>query len=128
MINRSYIIVLTALVALALGTYQLLIPKFTTKAYSRETVENISQGLTTTTRLGTDSNQESSEVLNETSSSTNENEETEVSIKIGVEQELLRFNNAEKLEDNFTSYLLIGSDERSVNSSPARGYVKGNIL
>ena len=59
--NKSYIIVLSVLVAIALGTYQLIIPKFSTKAYSRDTVENISQGLTTTTRLGADINQENSE-------------------------------------------------------------------
>jgi len=124
--NKSYIIVLAILLTIALGTYQLIIPKFSTKAYSRETVADISQGLTTTTtKLEADTNQENSEELNDASNSINENEESEVSIKIGVEQELLRFNNAEKLEDTFTSYLLIGSDERSENSSLARGFVKG---
>ena len=122
--NRSYIIVFTVLLAIALGTYQLLIPKFSTKAYSRETVENISQGITTTSSVDSAGNQE--ELVDEDSfGNTNENEETEISIKVGVEQELLRFNNAEKLENTFTSYLLIGSDKRSEDSSPARGYVKG---
>ena len=120
--NKSYIIVLSFLVVIAFGTYQLIIPKFSTKAYSRETVENISQGITTTIVLDLDSDQETS---NENSNLIDNNEETEISIKVGVEQELLRFNNAEKLENTFTSYLLIGSDERSENSSPARGYVEG---
>ena len=121
--NRSYIIVFTALLAIALGTYQLIIPKFSTKAYSRETVENISQGITTST-VDSAGNQEGV-VGEDNTSNTNENEETEISIKVGVEQELLRFNNAEKLENTFTSYLLIGSDKRSKESSPARGYVQG---
>ena len=123
--NKPYIIVLSILVAIAFATYQLLIPKFATKAYSRETVENISQGITTTTGVGPDSDEEASGVLSESSGLGDESEETKISIKVGVEQELLRFNNAEKIENTFTSYLLIGSDERSKDSSPARGYVKG---
>ena len=123
--NKSYIIVLSVLVAIAFGTYQLIIPKFSTKAYSRETVEDISKGITTTIVLETGSDQGTSGAPNENSNDVDNNEETEVSIKVGVEQELLRFNNAEKLENTFTSYLLIGSDERSENSSPARGYVQG---
>ena len=122
--NRSYIIVFTALLAIALGTYQLIIPKFSTKAYSRETVENISQGITTTSTVDSAGN-EGELVDGGIFDNTNENEETEISIKVGVEQELLRFNNAEKLENTFTSYLLIGSDKRSKESSPARGYVQG---
>ena len=122
--NRSYIIVFTVLLAIALGTYQLIIPQFSTKAYSRETVENISQGITTTSTVNSAVNQ--GELVDEGSfGNTNENEETEISIKVGVEQELLRFNNAEKLENTFTSYLLIGSDKRSKESSPARGSVQG---
>ena len=122
--NRTYIIVFTVLLAIALGTYQLLIPKFSTKAYSRETVENISQGITTTSTVDSAGN-EGELVDGGIFDNTNENEETEISIKVGVEQELLRFNNAEKLENTFTSYLLIGSDKRSKESSPARGYVQG---
>lgn len=122
--NRSYIIVFTVLLAIALGTYQLLIPKFSTKAYSRETVENISQGITTTSTVDSAGN-EGELVDGGIFDNTNENEETEISIKVGVEQELLRFNNAEKLENTFTSYLLIGSDKRSKESKPARGYVQG---
>ena len=80
--NKSYIIVLSALVTIAVGTYQLIIPKFATKAYSRNTVENISQGLTTTTRLGAgDINQENSDESNDNSNSINENEETEAKEK-----------------------------------------------
>ena len=55
--NRSYIIVFTVLLAIALGTYQLIIPQFSTKAYSRETVENISQGITTTSTVDSAGNQ-----------------------------------------------------------------------
>ena len=49
--NKSYIYVLILLVGISILTYQLIIPQFATQEYDKETVQNISQGITTTTEV-----------------------------------------------------------------------------
>ena len=120
--NKSYIFVLILLVGVSILTYQLIIPQFATQEYDKETVQNISQGITTTTEAT--SNQIEETIALDTEDSSSEDEDN-LDIDSSIEDELLKFNEAESLEGSFTSYLLIGSDERTANSSPARGYVKG---
>ena len=119
--NKSYIFVLILLVGVSILTYQLIIPQFATQEYNKETVQNISQGITTTTEATSNQIEETIELDTEDSSE----DEDSLDIDSSIEDELLKFNEAESLEGSFTSYLLIGSDERTENSSPARGYVKG---
>ena len=119
--NKSYIFVLILLVGVSILTYQLIIPQFATQEYDKETVQNISQGITTTTEATSNQIEETIELDTEDSSG----DEDSLDIDSSIEDELLKFNEAESLEGSFTSYLLIGSDERTENSSPARGYVKG---
>ena len=119
--NKSYIFVLILLVGVSILTYQLIIPQFATQEYDKETVQNISQGITTTTEATSNQIEETIELDTEDSSE----DEDSLDIDSSIEDELLKFNEAESLEGSFTSYLLIGSDERTENSSPARGYVKG---
>lgn len=118
--NKSYIYVLLALLVLSIATYQLIIPQFSTQEFDRQTVQDISEGITTTTEFV---ERDTPDIGN------NENLEPilddELEIPPSAEEELLKYNDAEKLEGKFTSYLLVGSDERSKESSPARGYVKG---
>ncbi len=119
--NKSYFFILILLFGVSILTYQLIVPQFSKQEYDKETVQNISQGITTTTEVNLSESEETIEI------ETEEPPKDENSLKIDsvIEDELLKFNNAEKLEGLFTSYLLIGSDERTENSSAARGYVKG---
>ena len=119
--NKSYFFILILLFGVSILTYQLIVPQFSKQEYDKETVQNISQGITTTTEVNLSESEETIEI------ETEEPPKDENSLKIDsvIEDELLKFNDAEKLEGLFTSYLLIGSDERTENSSAARGYVKG---
>ncbi len=122
--NKSYIFVLIFLIGLSILTYQLIIPQFAKQEYDKETVQNISQGLTTTTEANLIEDEEAIEV-NEEGPFEEEEDNSNLDIDSSIEDELLKFNNAESIEGVFTSYLLIGSDERTENSSAARGYVQG---
>ena len=119
--NKSYIFVLILLVGVSILTYQLVIPQFATQEYDKETVQNISEGITTTTEVTLNEVEEIIEIETEDSLVDADN----LQIDSTIEDELLKFNEGESLKGSFTSYLLIGSDERTENSSPARGYVKG---
>ena len=119
--NKSYIFVLILLIGFSILTYQLIIPQFAKQEYDKETVQNISQGLTTTTEANLIEVEETIEVNAEEPLEDNNN----LDIDSSIEDELLKFNNAESIEGVFTSYLLIGSDERTENSSAARGYAQG---
>ena len=122
--NKSYILVLGVLIAIALATYQLIIPQFSTQEYSIETVENISQGITTTTIFDVGKTEASEEVSSE-KSDTEDSQISDIIINPSIEDELLRFNQADRIERTFSSYLLIGSDKRSKDSSLSRGFVSG---
>ncbi len=115
--NRYYIL-LVAIFAIGASAYLIIFPNFETTQFDQEVIENISKGVTTTV----------AEVENEVEIN-KENNEVE---KIDIEKEdystvnkLLENSKAEKNIQNFNVYLLIGSDERNVNSSSSRGYVEG---
>ncbi len=119
--NKSYFFILILLFGVSILTYQLIVPQFSKQEYDKETVQNISQGITTTTEVNLSEAEETIEIETEKPPK----DENSLNIDSVIEDELLKFNDAEKLEGLFTSYLLIGSDERTENSSAARGYVKG---
>ena len=98
-----------------------LIPNFEREEFSPSVVEEISSGNITTTTNGNNSN-------NDENTSTNTipgNEETEV-FETNIYDQLLVNNETTRIDNLFTSYLVIGSDERSPNSSQSRGNAKGN--
>lgn len=102
-------------------TALVLIPNFEREEFSPSIVEEISAGNITTTTNGNNSN-------NDENTSTNtipDNEETEV-FETNVYDQLLVNNETTRIDNLFTSYLVIGSDERSPNSSQSRGNAKGN--
>ena len=105
-------IIVIAIVALIIYN---LIPNFNTTEFDQESIINISEGSTTT--------------INETSPSTTSleeiNESDEIIIVENKIDELLQFNKADDRIFEFETYLLIGSDERSKDSSEARGFVTG---
>ena len=98
-----------------------LIPNFEREEFSPSIVEEISAGNITTTTNGNNSN-------NDENTSTNTipgNEEIEV-FETNVYDQLLVNNETIRIDNLFTSYLVIGSDERSSNSSDSRGSAKGS--
>tara|TARA_A200000113_G_C8851317_1_gene350292 strand:+ start:738 stop:1805 length:1068 start_codon:yes stop_codon:yes gene_type:complete len=94
----------------------MLFPNFQTQEFNQNVVENIMDGVTTTS-IG-----ENSESNN--SNNQEENTVTENPIKSDPEIEnLLNLNQTLDIKDNITSYLLIGSDKRSDESED--GYIEG---
>ena len=96
-----------------------IIPRFETQEFNPQRVEDISQGLTTTTSPASETLDSITE--NQTTSTLpeiNESEQSEI-------EKLLVNNVATAKIANYKSYLLIGSDERSQDSSSSRGFVDG---
>ena len=116
--NLLLFIVIFAIGAMA---YSFLIPSFETTDFDPDVIEDISKGITTTsTTSEVNNNEDTQEASNE--------EVIEEPIKIVDEntaQELIKFTVANTSLENFTTYLIIGSDERTANSSASRGYVDG---
>lgn len=94
----------------------MLLPNFQTQEFDQNVVENIMDGVTTTS-------------VSENSDSNNTNNQEEITvIESPIESEpeikkLLNLNQTLVIKDNITSYLLIGSDRRSDESED--GYIEG---
>ncbi|MCH1416338.1 MAG: LCP family protein [Gammaproteobacteria bacterium] len=96
-----------------------IIPRFETQEFDPDRIEEISEGVTTTTQSsGTSENNNQSNNSPSTTSEISEIEKTEI-------EKLLINNNADLIIDTYKTYLLIGSDERSDNSSASRGFIEG---
>ena len=115
--NRYYYL-LGFIVAIGITAYFVIFPNFETSEFDAEVIDNISKGVTTTIV----SNENNEQI----------NEEPSISEDIDIEKEnpiavnkFLVNSTAETDIENFSVYLLIGSDERSENSSESRGYVDG---
>ena len=94
----------------------MLFPNFQTQEFDQSVVENIMDGVTTTS---VSENSDSNNTINQ-----EENTVIESPIEIEPEIEnLLNLNQTLVIKDNITSYLLIGSDKRSNESED--GYVEG---
>jgi len=116
--NLLLFIVIFAIGALA---YSFLIPSFETTDFDPDVIEDISKGITTTSTTSDVNN-------NEDTQEANNEEVIEEPIEIldeNIGQELIKFTVANTSLENFTTYLIIGSDERTANSSASRGYVDG---
>jgi LCP family protein required for cell wall assembly len=94
----------------------MFLPNFQTQEFDQNVVENIMDGVTTTS-------------VSENSDSNNtNNQEENIVIESPIESEpeikkLLNLNQTLVIKDNITSYLLIGSDKRSDESED--GYIEG---
>ena len=119
--QNRYALLFVVIFAIGISAYFIFIPSFETTEFSTEVVEDISKGITTTSTTTISSNDQTNDVtVDETT-----NDE---SIKIPDQDtinNLIKFNNADKKLENFTTYLIIGSDKRTTNSSASRGYVSG---
>ena len=119
--QKRYIILFAVIFAIGALAYSLLIPSFETTEFDPDVIEDISRGITTTsTTLEVNNNEDPQEVNNE--------EVIEEPIEIVNEdtaEQLIKYTVADTSLENFTTYLIIGSDERTSNSSASRGYVDG---
>lgn len=114
-INKQYALFFLIL-TISIFSY-IIFPQFETEEFSEENVEKISSGLkksSTTTTLK----------INQDVNTPNENE-NEI-FEENIYDTLLVNNNTERIENIFTSYLIIGSDERTETSSANRGFVEGS--
>ena len=119
--QKRYIVLFLVIFAIGALSYSFLVPSFETTDFNPEVIEDISKGITTTsTTSEVNNNDVTEEVINE--------EIVEEPIEIVDEdtaQELIKFTVADTLLENFSTYLIIGSDERTANSSASRGYIDG---
>ena len=119
--QKRYLLLFVVIFAIGALAYSILVPSFETTDFDPEVIEDISKGITTTSTTSEISNNEDSQEIN--------NEEVvEESIEIvdeGTAQQLIKFTVADTSLENFTTYLIIGSDRRTANSSASRGYVDG---
>jgi len=119
--QKRYFILLIVIFAIGALAYSFLVPSFETTDFDPDVIEDISKGITTTSTTSEVSNNE------DTLEASNE-DVIEEPIKIVDEntaQELIKYTVANTSLENFTTYLIIGSDERNANSSASRGYVDG---
>ncbi len=119
--QKRYILLFIVIFAIGVLAYTFLIPSFETTEFDPNVIEDISKGITTTSTI--------SEVNNNKDPQEENNEEViEEPIEIvdkDTAEELIKFTVANTSLEKFTTYLIIGSDERTANSSAARGYVDG---
>ena len=120
--NNRNIILGGVLITVAVLVFIFLVPNFEREEFDKDKVEDISQGITTTSEVQQDSNNDE---INDNNSQ-NQIEELIISENEKSEIEKLLINNEGDLNLDISAYLIIGSDERSLNSSAARGYVQGS--
>ena len=97
------------------------LPNLETEEFSQDVIDDIIEGVTTTSILEADTDEAS---VNE--SLANVEDELIISIQDKSQiEEMLLYNNFEKEIDSFDTYLLIGSDERSEKIAETRGEIEG---
>ena len=98
------------------------IPDLETEDFDQEVIDNIIEGVTTTTEP-----LQNQEIIS-SEQATEYIEEEEIIIAeedLPKIEDLLKFNQFEEEIDNFDAYLLIGSDERSAEIAETRGKIQG---
>lgn len=115
--NRKYIILFLFIAVISVSAY-LFIPNFEREEFDVSRVEEISTGTVSTTTTEFDSSEQK-----EPEKPIQENDEIFDNREI---DNLLIHNTTKKIDSMFTSYLVIGSDERSENSSASRGSNEGS--
>ena len=119
--QKRYVLLFVVIFAIGAFSYSLLIPSFETTEFDPDVIEDISKGITTTSSTTEVSNNEDTqEVISEI--------EIEEPIEIAdkdIAEELIKFTIATSSLEKFTTYLIIGSDERTTSSSASRGYIDG---
>ena len=120
-ILNKYTYLFLGLLGIAGIVMLVFLPNLETEEFSQDVIDDIIEGVTTTSILEADTNEVSID-----ESLANFEDELIISIqdKSQIEEKLL-YNNFEKEIDNFDTYLLIGSDERSEKIAETRGEIEG---
>ena len=114
-LNKQYILLIIIL-SISAGAF-LLFPSFEREDFDTDIVEDISSGtISTTTTLNDESNSSIEEEIPV---------DTEV-FETSIYDTLLINNETKRIDEKFISYLIIGSDERSLASSASRGTASGS--
>ena len=114
-LNKQYILLIIIL-SISAGAF-LLFPSFEREEFDTDIVEDISSGtISTTTTLNDESNSSIEEEIED---------DTEV-FETSIYDTLLVNNETNRIDEKFISYLIIGSDERSLASSASRGTASGS--
>ena len=120
-ILNKYTYLFLGLLGIAGIVILIFLPNLETEEFSQDVIDDIIEGVTTTSILEADTNEASID-----ESLANFEDELIISIqdKSQIEEKLL-YNNFEKEIDSFDTYLLIGSDERSEKIAETRGEIEG---
>ena len=120
-ILNKYTYLFLGLLGIAGIVILVFLPNLETEEFSQDVIDDIIEGVTTTSILEADTDEAS---VNE--SLANVEDELIISIqdKSQIEEKLL-YNNFDKEIDSFDTYLLIGSDERSEKIAETRGEIEG---
>ena len=120
-ILNKYTYLFLGLLGIAGIVILVFLPNLETEEFSQDVIDDIIEGVTTTSILEADNNEVTID-----ESLANFEDELIISIqdKSQIEEKLL-YNNFEKEIDSFDTYLLIGSDERSEKIAETRGEIEG---
>ena len=119
--QKRNLLLFVGIFAMGALVYSILIPSFETTEFDQEVIDDISKGITTTSTTTEINNNENLQDIN----NEKPEEETIEIVDVDKAQELIKFTIADESLENFTTYLIIGSDKRTINSSESRGYVDG---
>ena len=120
-ILNKYTYLFLGLLAISGIVILVFLPNLETEEFSQDVIDDIIEGVTTTSILETDTNEAS---INETLANLEDELIISIQDKSQIEEKLL-YNNFEKEIDSFDTYLLIGSDERSEKIAETRGEIEG---
>ena len=120
-ILNKYTYLLLGLLGIAGIVLLVFLPNLETEEFSQDVIDDIIEGVTTTSILEADTDEASID-----ESLANVEDELIISIQDKSQiEEMLLYNNFEKEIDSFDTYLLIGSDERSEKIAETRGEIEG---
>ena len=121
-ILNKYTYLLIILAGIATITIFLFIPNFETEEFNEDVIDNIIEGVTTTTLI---SEQSGENVTDQTQQLVEEPPLEITEEEVNKIETILENNKFEEEITQFDAYLLIGSDERSDKIAQTRGYVSG---
>ena len=120
-ILNKYTYLFLGLLGIAGIVMLVFLPNLETEEFSQDVIDDIIEGVTTTSILEADTDEASVD-----ESLANVEDELIISIQDKSQiEEMLLYNNFEKEIDSFDTYLLIGSDERSEKIAETRGEIEG---
>ena len=124
-IFNKYTYLFLGLIVVAAIVILNFIPNLETEEFDQQVIDNIIEGVTTTT--GPTQNENEEVVSSDDATINTENEENIIITEEDLPTigDLLKFNEVDKEITNFDAYLLIGSDERSVEIAQTRGSIQG---